>query len=109
DANTGNLPSIVSYLWSSGDITKTVTITNPAVISVTTTDVNGCTSTATAVVADNRPALNLGPDLNVCQNNTTPNLNAQNPGATFLWKLNGVANGNTTAVQPIDTTLPAVL
>jgi gliding motility-associated-like protein len=109
NANTGNIASVISYLWSNGATTKTILITNPAAVSVTTTDVNGCTNKASAIVADNRPLVDLGPDLNVCQTSATPNLNALNPGATFLWKLNGVANGNTTAVQAIDTTLPAAL
>jgi large repetitive protein len=108
NANINNLPKI-KYSWSNGDTTKIVVITRPAVISVTTTDANGCTANARATVVDNRPTVNFGPDLTVCQNNATPNLNAQNPGANFLWKLNGVANGNTIGTQAVDTSLPAVL
>lgn len=108
DANTGNLPGI-SYAWTNGANTKTVTIARPAIISVTNTDANGCKSTAKAIVVDNRPILDLGPDVTVCQNNATPNLDAQNPGANFVWKLNGAANGNTTNIQSIDTTIPAIL
>ncbi len=109
DANSGNLISIDSYQWNSGDTTKTVIISNPARVSVTITDVNGCTATANGIVVDNRPVLDLGPDLTVCEDNTTPNLNAQNPGANFLWTLNGAPNGNTFATQVVDTSLPAVL
>jgi large repetitive protein len=108
DANTGNLPGL-TYAWTNGANTKTVIISRPATISVTNTDANGCKSTAKAIVVDNRPILNLGPDVTVCQNNTTPNLDAQNPGANFAWKLNGVANGNTTNIQSIDTSTPAIL
>jgi gliding motility-associated-like protein len=59
-------------------------------------------------VVDNRPQLDLGPDLAICEDNATPSLNAQNTGATFAWTLNGVPNGNTTAIQAIDTTNPTV-
>lgn len=109
DANSGNLVSITSYLWNSGATTKTIVINNPANVSVTITDVNGCTATANGIVVNNRPVLDLGPDLTVCEDNTTPNLNAQNPGANFLWTLNGAPNGNTFATQVVDTSLPAVL
>jgi PKD repeat protein len=109
DANSGNLVSITSYLWNSGATTKTIVINNPANVSVTITDVNGCTATANGIVVNNRPVLDLGEPLTVCEDNTTPNLNAQNPGANFLWTLNGAPNGNTFATQVVDTSLPAVL
>jgi large repetitive protein len=109
DANTANLASIKSYLWSDGETTQQIVINKPAFLSVTIIDVNGCNSKAVGVVVDNRPIVDLGPDLTVCQNNATANLNAQNPGANFLWKLNGVANGNTISTQAVDTSLPAVL
>lgn len=109
DANSGNLPNIVSYLWNSGVTTKTVIISNPTIVSVVNTDANGCTSRATGVVVDNRPAVDLGPDIIICQNNFSPTLNALNPGANFTWTLNSVANGNTSGIQAIDTTLPAIL
>jgi PKD repeat protein len=109
DANSGNLVSITSYLWNSGATTKTIVINNPANVSVTITDVNGCTATANGIVVNNRPVLDLGEPLTVCEDDTTPNLNAQNPGANFLWTLNGAPNGNTFATQVVDTSLPAVL
>lgn len=109
DANSGNLISITSYLWNSGATTKTIVINNPAIVSVTITDVNGCTAAANGIVVNNRPVLDLGPDLTVCKDNTTPNLNAFNSGANFVWTLNGAPNGNTFATQVVDTSLPAVL
>ncbi len=106
DANTGNLPGL-SYLWTTGDTTKTKTLAQPGFISVTNTDQNGCHSTAQAIVADNRPQLSLSPDLTVCQNNNTPVLDAQNPGATYVWKINAV-NASTIQTQAVDTSLPGV-
>jgi large repetitive protein len=108
DANTGNLPN-TTYAWTNGATTKTVTITRPAVISVTNTDANGCTSKARAIVVDNRPIVDLGLDATICQNNAVNNLDAKNPGTLYAWTLNGLANGNTIQTQAVDTSLPAVL
>jgi len=106
DANNTNIPGL-TYLWSSGDTTKTVTFNQPSFITVTNTDVNGCFSTAQSIVADNRPQVDLGADLTICEDNATPTLNAQNPGNTFQWKINGV-NASTIQTQAVDTSLPGV-
>ncbi|MDD1442782.1 PKD domain-containing protein [Dolichospermum sp. ST_sed3] len=106
DANNTNIPGL-TYLWSGGETTQTVTFNDPSFVSVTNTDVNGCFSTAQTIVADNRPQVNLGSDLTVCQDNATPILNAQNPGASFQWKVNGV-NGSTIQTQAVDTSTPGV-
>ena len=106
DANIPNTPGL-TYLWSSGDTTRTITIDEQAFISVTNTDVNGCTSFAQSIVADNRPQVDLGPDLTICEDNATPTLDAQNPGANILWKIDGV-NASTIQTQAVDTSLPGV-
>jgi len=106
DANNTNIPDL-TYLWSSGDTTKTVTFNEPSFVSVTNTDVNGCFSTAQAIVADNRPQVELGADLTICEDNATPTLNALNPGATYQWKVNGV-NASTIQTQAVDTSTPGV-
>lgn len=98
----------VSYLWNDFTTAQTNVISAPGVVSVTTTDVNGCRGRASTTVVDNRPQLDLGPDLAICEDNATPTLNAQNTGANFVWTLNGVPNGNTTAIQSIDTTTPTI-
>ena len=106
DANTGNLTGL-TYLWSDGQKTKTVVISQQAIISVTNTDVNGCTSKQQTLVADNQPQVDLGPDQTLCQNSFTTALNAQNPGANYTWTVNG---GSTTSAQSrqLDVTLPGV-
>ncbi len=106
DANNTNLPGL-TYVWSTGDSTKTVTFNQQILVSVTNTDLNGCFSTAQTIVADNRPQVNLGSDLTICEDNATTTLNAQNPGATYLWKVNGV-NASTIQTQAVDTSLPGV-
>jgi len=112
NANTPNTPGL-KYAWSTGDTTKTISIAKPATISVTNTDKNGCFSTATTIVVDNRPQLALGPDLTVCQNNATAPLDAQNPGDTYTWTVTNVATGiitpgSTTQFQAVDTTVPGI-
>lgn len=104
DANTGNLPGL-TYLWTGGVTTKTITVSQQSIVSVTITDVNGCTSNGTTLVADNQPQLDLGPDLTLCQNAFTTALDAQNPGANYAWTVNG-ASPTSAQVRPIDTTLP---
>jgi large repetitive protein len=106
DANVPNTPGI-THLWSSGETTRTITIDDQAFISVINTDVNGCTSFAQSIVADNRPQVDLGPDLTICEDNATPTLNAQNPGATIQWRIDGV-NASTIQTQAVDTTLPGI-
>jgi len=106
DANIPNTPGL-TYLWSSGDTTRTVTFDEQAFVSVTNTDVNGCSSSAQSIVADNRPQVDLGPDLTICEDNATPTLDAQNPGANILWKIDGV-NASTIQTQAVDTSLPGV-
>jgi large repetitive protein len=106
DANVPNTPGI-THLWSNGATTQTVVINNPAFISVVNTSTNGCTSTAQSIVVDNRPQVDLGPDLTICEDNATPTLDALNPGATYQWTINGV-NSSTTQVQSVDVTTPGV-
>ena len=106
DANNLNVAGL-TYLWSDGEKTKTVVISQQLIISVLITDTNGCTSNATTLVADNQPKANLGPDATLCQNSFTTALNAQNSGASYAWTVNGA--GLTTAQsRPVDVTLPGL-
>ena len=106
NANTGNLPGL-SYLWSTGQTTQTIVVNVQSIVSVTFTDTNGCTSNGQSLVADNQPQVDIGPDQTLCQNSFTLALNAQNPGATFAWTVNG-GSATTSQSRPLDTTLPGV-
>lgn len=106
DANSNNLPDH-TYLWSTGETTQQITIDSPTLLSVTNTDGNGCTSTAQSIIVENRPQLELGPDLTICEDNNTPALNAFNPGANFAWTINGVPS-STSQAQAVDTTTPGL-
>ena len=106
DANTANIPDF-TYNWSSGDTTQIVTVSEQSIIAVIITDLNGCQSIGQSIVVDNRPQLDLGPDISICEDNSTIALNAQNPGATYQWTINGVNSSNSQA-QAIDVTTAGV-
>ncbi len=106
DANSNNLPGH-TYLWSTGETTQTITVTSPAILSITNTDANGCTSMVETIVVDNRPQLDLGPDVTICQNTNVPTLNASNPGATYAWTINGTPSG-TSRTQAVNTSAAGV-
>jgi large repetitive protein len=105
DANPLAVPNY-SYAWSTGDTTRTLVIDQQAIYDVTISDANGCTTDASFLAADNRPQVDFGPNLTLCQNTPVAPLNAQNPGLTFVWTLNDVPNGNTIQTQGVNTSLP---
>ncbi|MFN7747693.1 MAG: gliding motility-associated C-terminal domain-containing protein [Cyclobacteriaceae bacterium] len=104
DANTGNLPDL-TYSWSTGETTRTIVVSRQMMVTITNTDVNGCFNSAQSIVVENRPQLDLGPDLTICEDNATPALNALNPGATYQWRING-ANASNAQTQAVDVTVP---
>jgi len=105
DANPFNVPGL-TYLWSTGETTETITVNRQAIYNVTITGGGGCTTTGQILAADNRPITDLGSDLTICQNIPIAPLDAQNPGATYVWTINGVAAG-TSQTQSVDTSIPS--
>lgn len=106
DANPPNAPGL-TYLWNTGQTTEILTVSDQGTFVVTVTDTLGCTTEGTFLTADSRPIFDLGPDINVCEDNTTPPLNVNNPGMTYAWTIDGVP-ASTTAVQNVNTTTPGV-
>lgn len=104
DANPGNLPGL-SYVWSTGDTTETITVNTQAIYRVTVTNAGGCTTDGDILASDNRPIVNLGSNITICQNTPIAPLNAQNPGATYAWSINGAASGSS-QTQSVDTSIP---
>ncbi|WP_276369666.1 PKD domain-containing protein [Chryseolinea sp. H1M3-3] len=104
DANPGNLPGL-TYVWSTGDSTETITVNRQAIYRVTVTNAAGCVTNGDIRAVDNRPIVNLGNDITICQNTPIAPLNAQNPGATYAWEYNDVPNGNTSRTQSVNTSL----
>ena len=97
-------PDLV-YAWSTGESTRTIEVTQQAIYTVTITNAVGCTSSASILVAENRPVVELGPDLTLCQDTPAAALDAQNPGATYQWSIDGV-NTVTSRTQAVNTTVP---
>lgn len=106
NANANNIPNL-THVWSTGATTPAIVLSQPALVSVTSTNREGCSSRGEALVADSRPQVELGPDLTICEDNATPALNALNPGASYQWQINGVAAG-ISQTQFVDTASPGV-
>ncbi|HTF21522.1 MAG TPA: PKD domain-containing protein [Chryseolinea sp.] len=98
DANPTNLPGF-SYVWSTGDTTKTITVNQRGYYDVTVTNAAGCSVDGRILAADNRPVVDLGDNLTICQNTPVGPLDALNPGATYAWTL--TLNGG--AATPLGT------
>ncbi|MBX2963766.1 MAG: PKD domain-containing protein [Cyclobacteriaceae bacterium] len=100
-----NIPNL-TYLWSTGETTREILVSQQSIVSVTITNIiSGCTSAGALLVADNRPPVDLGPDQTLCQNSAIFPLDASNPGAIYAWTINGVASG-TAQTQPVDSSVP---
>lgn len=106
DANPQDLPDL-TYIWSTGDSTETITVNQQAIYTVTITDTLGCSTDGSIMTTDNRPQVELGPNTTICQDTPVADLDAQNPGADHAWELNGVASG-TDETHPVNTATPGV-
>ncbi len=103
-----------SYLWSNGDTTETIMINRAGIYRVSITNAAGCTTDAEFDASDNRPILNLGPNITICENTPIARLDAQNPaiGNTYAWTI-ATNNGSpvpsgTSQTQSVDTSAPGV-
>jgi large repetitive protein len=98
----------LTFLWSTGATTRAITVSTQIFsISVTMTDVNGCSGTDNTISIDNRPQVELGPDESPCQNTPIAPLDAQNPGLTYAWTINGGSN-TATQTRSVNTTVPGI-
>ncbi len=80
-----------SYIWNTGATTQTINVANPGTYTAEITDVQGCVTIATYFATFNAvPAVNLGPDLNLCGASNQV-LSTNSPGNVYLW-----SNGQTT-------------
>lgn len=97
----------LTFLWSTGETTRTIVVDQRTVVGVTITNSAGCTSTGQIGISDNRPQINLGPDQTICQNTPIAPLDASNPGLTYQWEINGTPAG-TAQTQAVNTSAPGV-
>jgi gliding motility-associated-like protein len=93
-----------SYEWSNGDLTQTTEILTSGDHTVTVTDMNGCTGTATTSVSIGNLPLTITGDLNICLGEST-NLFANTQGAVTWYNTSGVALANGAALN----TTPSVV
>ncbi len=98
-----------NYIWTGGIINAVPFFpTSTSTYTVTGTDVNGCTNTATqSVLVNPKPIVNLGPDQSICEGDSII-LNAFVPGATYSWhnaSPNAYFNAKTTGLYWVNVTL----
>jgi len=87
--------SAAMYDWSTGATSSTITVSSGGTYAVTVTDGNGCQNSDTVNVTVNpSPAVNLGPDREICQGDTAT-LTASGSNVAYQWN-----TGDTT--QSID-------
>jgi gliding motility-associated-like protein len=84
------------YIWSNGATTPTITVSTPGLYSVQIINPPCTVSTAMNLSITPLPVVNLGADTTLCPNNSIV-LNAQNPGATYLWSNSATTQTITTS------------
>lgn len=97
-AGTGMLG--VSYLWSTGQVTSSITVQASGQYWVELSVSNCTVSDTINVTFITAPVVNIGSDTLLCKNNPIQ-LNANNTGSTYIW-----STGQTT--QTINVTIPGI-
>ncbi len=98
-------PSLI-YNWSTGETTRTITVTQPTIVDVFILNTDGCTSDTLQTFVGPALTVDLGPDQTICQDATVPDLDSQNAQGTFNWTVDGSPTGSSGRFQPIDTSVP---
>ncbi|MEI9918312.1 MAG: gliding motility-associated C-terminal domain-containing protein [Bacteroidota bacterium] len=106
DANPSGLPKL-TYIWTTGATTQTISVAEQGTYDVLVTDSVGCRVVGNFLTADSRPIFDLGPDVTVCEDSNTPALDVRNPGMTYAWTVNSTP-ASTSSVQGVDTSTPGV-
>lgn len=79
------------YLWSTGDTTSAITVTQEGTYSLTVVDSNDCvgTSDAVRIIIVNRPQIILNGPNAACRNVAVTYSTSIIGGAEYLWSVNG--------------------
>lgn len=94
--DAGN-PTATSYAWSTGDNTRTISITQPDTFWVVVTD-RGCVATDTIIVSlDSTTAINVMSDTTLCPGEEL-RIDATAFGTSFLWS-NGESSPSITVID----------
>lgn len=73
------------YTWSTGETTRTITVTQSGIFEVDVIDQNGCVGEASVnVTIDATPGVDLGSDQLLCNGETT-RLDAGTSGTSYRW------------------------
>jgi hypothetical protein len=73
-----------SYLWSTGEETQSITITEAGTFSITVTDINGCEGVAEATVTElPLPVVEITGELEFCAGGST--VLTATEGVSYLW------------------------
>lgn len=97
-----NSTNFASYSWSNGDAAPFTTVCTPETYSVTVTDANGCTATASFTLSElSSPSADAGEDVSItCQ---TPQVEIGDPNApTGGGIVHSWSNGADTPSQVVD-------
>lgn len=87
----------VSYLWNNGIATQNNTVSNAGTYTVTVTDINGCTGTASQTVTVKAlPTITISGNTSFCEGGSSI-LTAQG-GTSYLW-----SNGSSNAAINVNT------
>jgi PKD repeat protein len=79
-----------SYLWSTGSVNQSITVSAPGTYSVTVTDANGCEGIDSVTLSNYAlPVVNLGPNVSVCTGSSAV-LNAGTGFSSYLWSMGSV-------------------
>ena len=91
--------TFVSYNWSSGQNTNSISVSNSSIYTVTVTDINGCTNSTQQQLTSHSLPTPFITGLNLICEGFTTNLDAGFGYTQYLW-----SNGNSTQTQIIDST-----
>jgi len=75
----------ISYLWSTGETTASIFVSNSNVITVTATDVNGCKGTSSAKIVTVNALPSITGALSLCVGATTTLTGSGTANATSPW------------------------
>ncbi len=81
--------SDLTFQWSSGETTSSISPQRDGVFDVIVRTAAGCLDTGRYEVFDARPRVDLGPDQTLCEDSDPRTFNANNPGAQYAWTVNG--------------------
>lgn len=89
----------LSYLWSEGDTTQSISVTLPGTYMVTIKDTSGCISSSQFTISKViPPVVSLGNDTTLCEG-TSKTIQLRIPGVSYLWS-DGSVNSAYTISKP---------